>query len=100
MRRRLEGEPARLPLEGDWPAVTDTSAAVWQNTLAKLAQRHEALVKTVQSLTDARLTDILITEQSRETGGGVSCYITLHGIVQHDLYHAGQIALLKKGCMK
>jgi len=100
VRRRLEGEPVRLPLEDDWPAVTDISPEGWQSTLAKLAQRHEALVKTVQGLTEARLADILITEQSRETGGGVSCYITLHGIVQHDLYHAGQIALLKKECMK
>jgi len=23
-------------------------------------------------------------------------YVTLHGGVQHDLYHAGQIAMLKK----
>lgn len=99
VRRRLEGEPVRLPVEGDWPAVTDTSAAAWQKTLSKLAQRQEALMKTVRGLTEARLADILITEQSRETGGGVSCYITLHGVVQHDLYHAGQIALLKKASM-
>jgi hypothetical protein len=25
-----------------------------------------------------------------------SVYVTLHGLVQHHLYHAGQIALLKK----
>jgi uncharacterized damage-inducible protein DinB len=24
-------------------------------------------------------------------------YVLLHGIIQHDLYHAGQIAVLKKG---
>jgi uncharacterized damage-inducible protein DinB len=24
-------------------------------------------------------------------------YVTLHGVIQHDLYHAGQIAILKKG---
>lgn len=29
--------------------------------------------------------------------GASSTYITLHGIVQHNIYHAGQIALLKKG---
>jgi uncharacterized damage-inducible protein DinB len=23
-------------------------------------------------------------------------YVTLHGVIQHDLYHAGQIAMLKK----
>jgi uncharacterized damage-inducible protein DinB len=29
-------------------------------------------------------------------GAGVSHYELLHGIVQHDAYHAGQIAVLKK----
>jgi uncharacterized damage-inducible protein DinB len=100
VRHRIEGKLVRVPDEGDWPAVTDTGAAAWQKTLAKLEQRHDELVNVAQSLTDGRLEDILITEHSCETGGGVSCYVTLHGIIQHDLYHAGQIALLKKAWMK
>ena len=28
--------------------------------------------------------------------GYSSVYVTLHGLVQHNLYHAGQIALLTK----
>jgi hypothetical protein len=30
-------------------------------------------------------------------GSGVSYYVLLHGVAQHDAYHAGQIAMLKKG---
>ncbi len=30
-------------------------------------------------------------------GASYSLYVLLHGVAQHDLYHAGQIALLKKG---
>jgi len=100
VRQRIEGKPVRIPEEGDWPPVTDISKSPWRKTLAFLEQRHDELVKVVRSLSDNRLEDILITEHSRETGGGVSCYITLHGIIQHDLYHAGQIALLKKALMK
>ena len=100
VRQRMEGEPVRVPEEGDWPAVTDTGVTAWQNALAKLERRHQELVQAVEKLSDADLENILITEHSRETGGGVSCYITLHGIAQHDLYHAGQIALLKKASMK
>ena len=29
-------------------------------------------------------------------GTGVTYYELLHGIVQHDVYHSGQIAILKK----
>jgi uncharacterized damage-inducible protein DinB len=100
VRQRLAGEPVRVPLEGDWPAVGDVSTEAWDETLAHLERRHEELMKAVGELTDGRLDDMLITEQSRESGGGVSCYVTLHGMAQHDLYHAGQIAILKKSCVK
>lgn len=97
VHQRLEGQPVRLPEEGDWPQVSDTGEDSWQETLAKLKARHDALLALVRGLDDARLEDVLITESSRETGGGVSCYVTLHGAAQHDLYHGGQISLLKKG---
>jgi uncharacterized damage-inducible protein DinB len=97
VHQRLEGQAVRLPEEGDWPQVTDASEEGWQRTLASLQARHDALLNAVRGLDDARLADVLITESSRETGGGVSCYVTLHGAAQHDLYHGGQISLLKKG---
>lgn len=97
VHQRLEGQPVRLPEEGDWPRVADTSEQSWQQTLLQLKARHDALLAAVRGLDEARLEDVLITESSRETGGGVSCYVTLHGAAQHDLYHGGQISLLKKG---
>lgn len=97
VQQRLDGQPVRLPEEGDWPQVTDTSEQSWQETLARLKARHDALLAAVRGLDETRLEDVLITESSRETGGGVSCYVTLHGAAQHDLYHGGQISLLKKG---
>jgi uncharacterized damage-inducible protein DinB len=100
IRQRLAGEPVRVPVEGDWPAVRNVNAAAWNETLAHLERRHQELMNAVAVLSDARLDDILITEQSRESGGGVTCYVTLHGMAQHDLYHAGQIAILKKSCVK
>jgi uncharacterized damage-inducible protein DinB len=98
VRQRLAGAPVRLPEEGDWPSVVDTGEAAWAQALSLLEARHAALLEAVRGLTDDRLEDVLITEQSRETGGGVSVYVTLHGVLQHDLYHAAQVALLKRGC--
>ena len=96
VRRRINGGPVRTPDEGDWPPVTATGAAAWRDALARLERRHDELVQVAQGLNDSQLENILITGHSRETGGGVSCYVTLHGIVQQDLHHAGQIALLKR----
>lgn len=96
VRQRLLGEAVRLPAEGDWPAVNDFGEAAWSDTLERLEERHRNLIASVQELSDSQLTDVLFSEATRESGGGVSAYVTLHGSAQHDLYHAGQIALLKK----
>jgi hypothetical protein len=42
---------------------------------------------------EARLNEPIITDASTPYS---TVYVTLHGGVQHDLYHAGQIAILKK----
>jgi uncharacterized damage-inducible protein DinB len=87
--RRLKGERVDEPEEGDWLEVQDTSPDAWQTTLASLAKTHEGLVQQVAALQDARL---------RETAVGTeySVYFMLHGVIQHNLYHGGQIALLKR----
>ena len=87
VRRRLEGEEVTEPEEGDWPEVGETDDAAWGRALARLDESHRKLLRTVSSLDDSRL---------GERVGGVSLYAHLHGVAQHDIYHAGQIALLKK----
>ena len=75
VRRRLAGDRAELSTEEDWPPVTDTSEAAWREAL--------------DNLDEARLSEPIVEGMS-------SVYVTLHGVIQHDLYHAGQIALLKR----
>ena len=91
--RRLDGDPAQLTDEEDWPAVSDTSEAAWQQTKQTLVATHQQLLEKIAELDDARLDQPIISDSSTTYS---SVYVTLHGGVQHDLYHAGQIALLKK----
>ena len=87
--RRLEGKAQRDPPEGDWPAVGATDEAAWKELLAYLERRHRELVDITSQLGDDRL--------DRPTCEGFSkAYVLLHGMAHHDLYHAGQIAILKK----
>ena len=90
VRRRLEGERVDTPEEGDWPTVMDTSDAAWNHTLAWLEKSYQDLHGAVAGLDDARLDEAIVEDS------GASIYVTLHGTIQHYLYHAGQIALLKK----
>jgi len=89
-RRRIqETTPIDVSDEEDWPAVADTSFKAWTHTVAELRRNHEELRAAIRELDESRLDDIV-------PGTTYSVYFLLHGVIQHDLYHAGQIALLKK----
>lgn len=86
----LAGTPMPDPTpEQDWPPVCDTSPQAWAEVLTHLAQTQAALEAAVHSFPESRLSEIV-------PGRKYNYYFLLHGIVQHNLYHAGQIALLKK----
>jgi uncharacterized damage-inducible protein DinB len=96
VRRRLSGAPAAEPAEGDWPAAGDASPERWRAALDRLETVHRDLVSAIRALPEQQLFAPTKDPRNRETGAGVPHYVLLHGIVQHDVYHAGQIALLKK----
>jgi uncharacterized damage-inducible protein DinB len=92
-RRRLEGDPAQLADDENFPPIADASPAAWENAKAKLIDVHRRLLDGISATDDSRLDQPIIN--STETTFS-SAYVTLHGGVQHSLYHAGQIAILKK----
>ncbi len=57
---------------------------------------HRSLVAAVTRLSDADLERQVGEEREAGLGSGVTVALMLHGIVAHDIYHAGQIALLRK----
>ena len=91
--RRLNGDPAQLTDEEDWQPINDTSDAAWERTKQQLVDTHRELLDTIARVDESRLNEPIITNS---TAPFSSVYVTLHGGVQHDLYHAGQIAILKK----
>jgi uncharacterized damage-inducible protein DinB len=96
VRRRLSGAPAAEPQEGDWPAVGEVTAERWSAALEHLDTSHRLLVSAVRDFPEQDLYIPTNDPRHRELGTGVTHYELLHGIVQHDVYHSGQIALLKK----
>ena len=86
----LEGKPYdRLSGDRDWPPVQATTAEAWQAALQRLESTIGKLVTAVRAFEDAKLNELV-------AGSEFNYYFLLHGIAQHNLYHAGQIALLKK----
>lgn len=71
--------------ERDWPPVINASPEAWSDALAALEQAELSLEDAVKAFAPERLGE-----------GDRSFYYLLHGICQHNAYHAGQISLLKK----
>ena len=92
-KRRLEGDPAQLTDEEDWESIDDTSEAAWEQTKQQLIDNHRELMQAIARLDESRLNEPIIKDPNIPFS---SVYVTLHGGVQHDLYHAGQIAIVKK----
>ncbi|MFZ0772012.1 MAG: DinB family protein [Candidatus Sulfotelmatobacter sp.] len=87
--RRLGGEKVQLTGAANFPVVPKPTGAAWRKAVAHAKRTHDVLVKTVKSLPEARL-------RARVPGKKYDFYFMLHGVAQHELYHAGQIAILKK----
>ena len=90
--RRIGGAAVELTRQQDFPPVKDTSPAAWRRALSYLDQTHSQLIKAVAAFPDSRLND----QAPGKTEDYYDFYYMFSGIVQHELYHAGQIALLKK----
>jgi uncharacterized damage-inducible protein DinB len=94
--KRARAGAAGEPAEGDWPEAGAMTEARWRAALEALETAHRGLIAAIQSLPEAQLFAPTNDTRNRALGTGVSYYALLQGIIQHDVYHAGQIALLKK----
>lgn len=86
---RLAGKTTQLTSKKNFPPMPQPTESAWREAIAAARHTHDTLVKTVAALPQKRLYD-------RVPGKRYDFYHMLHGIAQHELYHAGQIAILKK----
>src|SRR2546421_308525 len=84
-----ERAPIDISSPDDWPPGDEGSKAAWEQAKAALDRGHEALREAITRVEESRLDEPILEGMS-------TVYVTLHGVIQHDLYHAGQIAMLKK----
>jgi uncharacterized damage-inducible protein DinB len=88
--RRMRGDSTPITDEDDWPKVTNTGMESWRDLMARFKTNHNELLNEVSKLKPEQLDKPILEGLS-------TYYVTLHGVVQHNQYHLGQIAILKKG---
>lgn len=87
--RRMRGEPIESTTVEDWSDVTLRS---WPATIEELEHAQSRLLDAVARTSPERLDAIV----GRFEGKDYSARAALDMIINHNVYHAGQIALLKK----
>jgi uncharacterized damage-inducible protein DinB len=87
--RRLNNLPARPYKELNFPAAPQMTAENWESTLAEFRHSNTEFRKALSQLEASRLDEPLSTAEK-------TVYVEVHGVIQHNLYHAGQIAILRK----
>ncbi|MDX1939492.1 MAG: DinB family protein [Saprospiraceae bacterium] len=75
--------------EANFPVITNLTKEDWQALVNRLQKSQSDLLKALEHCSDEKLGELV---PGREYKFG----IMLHGIIHHDLYHLGQIVLLRK----
>ena len=89
--RRLNNLPARSPEELNFPAMPEATEENWNATLAEFRRSNADFRHAISQLDPAQL-------DQTSSGRDRTIYVEVHGVIQHNLYHAGQIAILRKIC--
>lgn len=97
VRRRLDGAAPDMPARGDWPALPPGSEYEWTAWLSDLAEAAQALDRALAEFPVERLADT-VGEGAHDAplGSGVTYATMINGVIQHNVYHAGQILLLAR----
>ncbi|MGA3055533.1 MAG: DinB family protein [Candidatus Korobacteraceae bacterium] len=92
--RAGRGEERNFPAtpdeeERNFPAAPEATEANWQKTLEQFRASNQAFREALQKLSPDRLDEL-------SAAGKRSFYNEAHGLIEHHVYHAGQISLLAK----
>ena len=87
--RRLNDQPARPLDQLNFPATPEATAENWDRALAEFRRSNGEFRTALSQLDKSQLDQPL-------PGRDKSIYVEVNGVIQHNVYHAGQIAILRK----
>src|SRR5208283_2479954 len=87
--KRLSGQRAGLVEELNFPAPPEATGENWQRTLEEFRHSNARFREALSKMDAASLDDL-------SAAGKRSFYEEAHGLIEHNVYHAGQIAILQK----
>lgn len=93
---RMNGMAAGLPSSGDWPDPGAPTEEKWQNYVSDLKLVNVNLLAAIRNFSEEQWAEPFDDERNRELGTGVSFEELVRGLIQHHIYHSGQVAILTR----
>jgi uncharacterized damage-inducible protein DinB len=93
---RLQGEHAAAPKRGDWPDAGMPDEDKWKQLISSFKLVNVNLVKLVGDFPEDKWSDTVNDSRDKYWGYDASYETLVDGLIQHHVYHAGQISLLNK----
>jgi uncharacterized damage-inducible protein DinB len=87
--QRVKGKTMVSPGNNYFEPVTDQSEAAWKNTLEQMKISQQEWIDFLKTFSEDDFEKIY-------PKNAMTYYENIHGIIQHDAYHLGQITLLSK----
>lgn len=88
-RERIAGTAVEVSPERNFPPVVETTGDAWARAVRTMRERYDALAEAVSRLDEHAL--------AREVAPGQPTVEALaRGVVEHGVYHAGQMSLLRR----
>lgn len=78
-----------LNSEADWSVVNEITKDKWEEIQEAYEESQKEILEVLETYTDRKLENIV-------PGRKYSFYTLLYGVIHHDIYHSGQMMLLKR----
>lgn len=88
--RRMAGDGRELSPDEGWPPCPAPTEENWRRSVEDLKLLSQQLRQAVRDFPADRLDELLVSQSPW------TAYMQFIGVAQHNAYHAGQIALLKR----
>jgi len=85
----LSGANVSLSDEEDWPKPDLSNDSDWEKIKLDLERAHVDFIGSVDKFDFDKMNEIV-------QGQNYPFFVMIYGLLEHDIYHAGQIAIIKK----
>jgi uncharacterized damage-inducible protein DinB len=93
---RMQGKTATDPAGGDWPDAGKPYEQKWQTMVSDLKLANSTLSGVIQNFDKGKWPQPIGDFRNSALGIGVTYEELVEGLIQHHIYHSGQIALLNR----